>query len=152
MDQLPLILGLTGAGGIVFAIFVVLFSRGIQSRCTVRNIEVTFNIRKIHSNQAINKYEMRVSDMSVRQLEDTIAETLQKTPFPIMTQPEYAHSTHTPHQGSMKELEDFIKDTIIHSSNRPSPLTRSRSGSEDSHHSHHSNHSVKTPIKTVVVV
>ena len=131
--MLPIILGVTGAGGVVIVGLFYLFSRGVQSRCVVRQVEIVFNVRKIKANQAINKYEMRVSDMTVRQLEDTIVEAVHSTPVPVVVQSDYpmGHS----HHNSMKELEDFIKDTIIHSSNRASPVTRSRSGSEDSRHS-----------------
>jgi len=138
MSDLPIILGLTGTGGIILGGFVYLFSNGVQSRCKIRNVEIAFSVRKLEANQQINKYDMRVGDMSVRQLEDIIAESLLKSTTPaILSQPEYprAISNHN----TIRGLEDFIKDTIIHS-NRQSPIMRSRANSFDSHHSHHSHH------------
>ena len=138
MSDLPIILGLTGTGGIVLGGLIYLFSNGVQSRCKIRNVEIAFSVRKIDANPQINKYDMRVGDMSVRQFEDIIAELLQKSTTPtILSQPEYSRviSNHN----TIRGLEDFIKDTIIHS-NRQSPIMRSRANSFDSHHSHHSHH------------
>jgi len=115
MENLPVILGVSGTAGVLLGMVCYVLARGVQSKCRFNGIEITFNVQKEGPSQA-NKYDMKVGDISVRQLEDILDDIL------------HPRSRRDSHSHSMRELEDFIKDTIIHSS-KHSPITRSRSGS-----------------------
>jgi len=136
MDEISLILGITGTGGFAISIILYALSKGMNSKCRSMQMEMSLDIHSVDS----DPMKQQIGSITRGELEEIIIGTLAKhTPALTNTNvivPQY------PSQN--KDFEDMLKSTILQMNDRGSPFTRSRSESEDSHKSHKSHKSNKS--------
>ena len=138
MDEVSLILGITGTGGVICAIVLYVLSKGLQSKCRFMKTELDLNIHTVTAEE--ESRENSISKLSRFELEELIVHLIEKA----MNNHTRVTSANTMFQNDHRAnlIEDRIKE-IIYTVN-DSPHTRSRSESEESHKSHRSHKSNKS--------
>ena len=103
MDEISLILGITGTGGFAISIILYALSKGMNSKCRSMQMEMSLDIRSVDS----DPMKQQIGTLTRGELEEIIIGTLAKhTPALTNTNvivPQY------PSQN--KDFEDMLKST-----------------------------------------
>ena len=162
MDEISLIFGITGTGGVVCAIVMYALSKGFKSNCRAMKMEMNLDIHEAKSNDNSPQPDQNVlTNLTRKELEEIIVETLKRIHGRRDSDQSYSVNIVIPNTNTkqikdiqhIKELEEVLLDNVIEM--HYTPESRSRSGSEESHrsypsqrshrshHSHLSHHSHK---------
>ena len=144
MDEVSLILGITGTGGVVCAIVFYILSYGMKSKCRLMKTDIDVNVHTVTIEEEMKERSIKensIANLTKAELEEIILRVIHTTtnntaPFAsgnILIPIGHPHAAF---------LEDRMRSTT-HRMN-DSPFTRSRSESEESHRSHKSHKSHKS--------